>query len=92
MADLYQRHARQTLASIRPRVDTQEDAEDLLIEVFLAIMQNKMSLLSSNLFTLYKLTGLSTRSARQLRTRLVRPKKDTMPICVQLNWQLQIFK
>ena len=44
VADLYQRHARQILAYIRPRVDTQEDAEDLLVEVFLAIMQNETPL------------------------------------------------
>lgn len=49
VADLYQRYARQILAYIRPRVDTQEDAEDLLVEVFLAIMQNETPLsLSEN--------------------------------------------
>ena len=44
VADLYQRHARQLLAYIRPRVDSPEDAEDLLVEVFLAIMQNETPL------------------------------------------------
>lgn len=49
VADLYQRHARQILAYIRPRVDSQEDAEDLLVEVFLVVMQNATPLrLSEN--------------------------------------------
>ena len=44
VADLYQRHARKILAYIRPRVDSQEDAEDLLVEVFLVTMQNETQL------------------------------------------------
>lgn len=49
VADLYQRHARQLLAYIRPRVSTQEDAEDLLVEVFLVVMQHETPLrLSEN--------------------------------------------
>jgi RNA polymerase sigma factor (sigma-70 family) len=44
VADLYQRHARKILAYIRLRVDSQEDAEDLLVEVFLVTMQNETPL------------------------------------------------
>lgn len=44
LATLYQRHARMILAYIRPRVASREDAEDLLVEVFLATMQNETPL------------------------------------------------
>lgn len=44
VAALYQRHARMILAYIRPRVDFKEDAEDLLVEVFLVAMQNETPL------------------------------------------------
>jgi RNA polymerase sigma factor (sigma-70 family) len=39
-AALYHAHARMILAYVRPRVKTKEDAEDLLVEVFLAALQN----------------------------------------------------
>lgn len=44
LAALYQRHARMVLAYIRPRVDSKEDAEDLLVDVFLAAMQSETPL------------------------------------------------
>ena len=44
VAALYQLHARKILAYIRPRVDSKEDAEDLLAEVFLVTMQNETPL------------------------------------------------
>ena len=49
VAALYQRHARMILAYIRSRVDSKEEAEDLLVEVFLVTMQNETPLhLSEN--------------------------------------------
>ncbi len=49
VAILYQRHARLILTYIRPQVSSKEDAEDLLVEVFLMAMQHETSLqLSEN--------------------------------------------
>ncbi|HET8843303.1 MAG TPA: sigma-70 family RNA polymerase sigma factor, partial [Ktedonobacteraceae bacterium] len=44
VAALYQRHARMVLAYIRQRVSSKEDAEDLLVEVFLVAIQNETPL------------------------------------------------
>src|SRR5579859_1362791 len=44
LADLYRRHSRMILMYIRSRVDSQEDAEDLLVDVFLVAMQNETPL------------------------------------------------
>jgi RNA polymerase sigma-70 factor (ECF subfamily) len=39
---LYQRHARTVLAYLRPYVKAREDAEDLLVEVFIGVMRNPL--------------------------------------------------
>lgn len=44
VAVLYQRHAHLLLAYIRPRVSSKEDAEDLLVEVFLIAMRSEVPL------------------------------------------------
>src|ERR1051326_254849 len=41
VAALFHRHARILLAYIRPQVHTKEEAEDLLVEVFLVVMQKE---------------------------------------------------
>jgi RNA polymerase sigma factor (sigma-70 family) len=41
VALLYQRHAQTILAYIRPRVPSKEDAEDILLDVFLRAMQHE---------------------------------------------------
>jgi RNA polymerase sigma factor (sigma-70 family) len=40
IATLYERHARNVLTFIRTRISSTEEAEDLLVEVFLGAMQN----------------------------------------------------
>jgi RNA polymerase sigma factor (sigma-70 family) len=43
-ADLYQQHARDILRFIRRQVFSREDAEDLLVEVFLAALESQVPL------------------------------------------------
>jgi RNA polymerase sigma-70 factor (ECF subfamily) len=40
--ELYQRHARTVLAYLRPQVKAREDAEDLLVEVFIGVLRNPL--------------------------------------------------